>query len=112
MSEGKDSMTYVNQETESNDPSNEQEKVHGPVDEGTRKWKQPEQGKQYRQACNNFSVDEALSVPGALAPGVVEIFAGQTSNDGCEGKLGLVSRSSLGQLDEQNSPRRCGEACQ
>lgn len=105
-------MTYINQETESNDPRNEQDEIHRPVDEGTRKWKQPEQCKQYRQACNNFGVDEALPVPGALAPGVMEIFAGQSSNNGCEGELDLVSGGSLGQPDEQNSPRRCEEACQ
>jgi hypothetical protein len=103
---------YIDQKTESNDPSNEQEEIHRPVDESSRERKEPEQCKQYGQTCDDFGVDEARSGPGALAPGVVEIFAGQTSYDGCEGELDLVSGSSLGQLDARNSPRRCEGACQ
>lgn len=105
-------MTYINQETKGDDPTNEQEEIHRPVNEGARKWKQPEQCKQYRQACNNFGVDEALPIPGALTAGIVEIFASQASNDGGEGELELVSGGSFGQVNKQNLPLQCEETCQ
>ena len=57
------------------------------MDERGSERQQPQEGKQNGNSGNNFGVDEALAVSSKLAASVVEIVAGQTSNDSRECKL-------------------------
>lgn len=55
--------TYVDQEPESNEPSNGDDEINRPVDEATREWKEPEESEEDRESSDNLSVDEALLGP-------------------------------------------------
>jgi len=79
------SVKPVHDQTEGHKPSNADEEVGGPVDEGSRKWEEPYDREDNRQPCYYFGVDETSLIPGRATLDRVEVVARQTGDNSGEG---------------------------
>lgn len=68
--------------------ADEEEEVDGPVEEGGGEGEQEEEGEDDAESGGYFDVDEALAGVGGGVAGLVQVFAVEAGDDGCEGQLG------------------------
>lgn len=76
----------VDKDAECDPEENAEHKVDWPVSKGARKRNKPNQSKEDAKGRNDFGVDESPSVV-VDAPGVAEIFAVDTSDNGSKDEL-------------------------
>lgn len=58
------------------------------MQEGGGEGEQEEEREEDAESCDHFDVDEALAGVGGGVAGLVEVFAVEAGDDGCEGQLG------------------------
>lgn len=77
----------VDDEAESDEPADGDDEVGRPVDEAAAEGEQPDDGQEDGDAGDHLGIDEAAQLPGRGALGVVQVLAGEASDDSCEGQL-------------------------
>jgi len=77
----------VCKETERDHQANEENEIHGPVDEASHEWKHEEQSEDDADGGDDFGVDESLLTPCRDALVLVEIITSEACYDGCECQL-------------------------
>ena len=77
----------VDDEAEGDEPADGDDEVSWPVNEAAAEGEQPDDGQDDGQAGDDLGVDEAAQLPGRGTLGVVQVLAGEASDDGCESQL-------------------------
>lgn len=72
----------INEETESNNPQDEHDKVERPERECPCHRQEKEDGEEKGEACNDFGVDETLAWASSSLVSSAEFMADETGNDG------------------------------
>lgn len=74
----------MGEQTEGYHKTREQKEIHRPVHEACGEREEEEQREEDADGSDDFGVDEALLVPCRLALILVQVFASEASNGGCE----------------------------
>ena len=81
----------VDDQAEGDEPADRDDEVSWPVNEAAAEGEQPDDGQEDGQAGDDLGVDEATQLPGRGTLGIVQVLAGEASDDGCEGQLWMES---------------------